>query len=182
MERFVFILTEEFLWVNEKIMNHVHNGAFNVCYQNLVLKAPLIYTQTNQYLSHLYWSLFTEVLKLTIMLTIQNKYLTALCSWFSGYQCDAVCMHIRCLSGTPEGLCILNTLKMLYSQLNLRVHSMLHCRSLALTWDKVQHCCLVNLDESSGDLLLCFPCKNNKMLLLTKTCFKISSRNATSVW
>lgn len=54
LERFVFTLTEEFLCVNEKIMNHVHNGTFYVCYQNLVLKAPLIYTQTNQYLSHLY--------------------------------------------------------------------------------------------------------------------------------
>lgn len=69
---------------------------------------------------------------------------------------------------SPEGACIMNALKVLYCQQNLRMHSMSQggINHPAFTWIKseVQHHCHVNHDESSRSLLLYFPIHSGGVL------------------
>lgn len=67
-----------------------------------------------------------------------------------------------------RGACIMNALKLLYCQQNLRMHSMSQggINHPALTWIKseVQHHCHVNPDESLRSLLLYFPIRSGGVL------------------
>lgn len=82
-----------------------------------------------------------------------------------------VCMKNdnQCFSRqSPEGVCIINALKVLYYQQNLRMHptSRGDRNCPALTWieSEVQRHCPVNHDESSRSLLLYFPIHSGGVL------------------